>query len=174
MLSVARQRCTKYLETHGSTLKEVPKIEFYEFDALNPANFPEVKELEGQARIVLSTLVLEHLPISTFFQTASSLLRKEGGYLVLTNMHAEMGRIGQAGFVDEETGSKIRGKSYNYEVEEVLGEAAKWGFVLEGEVGEREVREEDVGERKVLGPRGRKWIGVRVWFGMVLRFEGEV
>jgi hypothetical protein len=74
--------------------------------------------------------------------------------------------------VDEETGEKIRGDSYNYEVEEVVAEGKKWGFVLEGSVAEREVREEDIGEGRLLGPRGRKWIGVRVWFGMVMRFDG--
>jgi SAM-dependent methyltransferase len=173
MLDVARQRCTKYLETHPTTLSEMPKIEFYEFDALSPTNFPDVKELEVKADIVLSTLVLEHLPIDVFFRSASSLLKKSGGVcLVLSNMHAEMGRISQAGFVDEETGEKIRGDSYNYEVEEVVAEGKKWGFVLEGSVAEREVREEDIGEGRLLGPRGRKWIGVRVWFGMVMRFDG--
>jgi len=175
MLDVARQRCAKFLETHATTLAEVPKIDFYEFDALNPADFPEVKDLEGKADVVLSTLVLEHLPIDVFFRSVKSLLKKNGkGWLILTNMHAEMGRISQAGFVDEETGEKIRGGSYNYEVEEVVAEAKKFCFALEGSVGEREVREEDIGpgEGRVLGPRGRKWIGVRVWFGMVLRFDG--
>ena len=173
MLDVAHHRCTKYLETRPTTLFEFPKIEFYEFDALNPAKFPDVKELEGKADVVLSTLVLEHLPIDIFFRSVSSLLKKRRGvYLVLTNMHAEMGRISQAGFVDEETGEKIRGDSYNYEVEEVVAEGKKWGLMLEGSVGEREVREEDIGEGRLLGPRGRKWIGVRVWFGMVMRFNG--
>ena len=170
MLDIARERCSKFLEAKATVLTEVPKVDFFEFDALQPANFPSVKGLEGAADVVLSTLVLEHLPISTFFDTAKTLLKPSGGYLVLTNMHAEMGRRGQAGFVDEETGDKIRGDSFNYEVEEVLEEGKKWGFELEGKVGERSVEESDVGEGKLLGPRGRKWIGVRVWFGMVLRF----
>jgi SAM-dependent methyltransferase len=173
MLEVGRQRCDKYFEANATTLAKVPKLEFYQFDALNPSNFPDLKNLEGTADIVLSTLVLEHLPIDIFFRTAKSLLKNgEGGYLILTNMHAAMGRIGQAGFVDEETGEKIRGDSYNYEIEEVLAEGKKWGFNLEGSVGERAVREEDIGEGRLLGPRGRKWIGVKVWFGMVMRVEG--
>ena len=172
MLDVAQQRWTKFLEAKATTLCEIPKIEFYEFDALNPSNFPEVKSIKGTANIVLSTLVLEHLPIDVFFRSVKSLLKEDGGSLVLTNMHAEMGRVGQAGFVDEETGEKIRGDSYNYEVEEVLVEGKKWGFRLEGSVGERAVREEDIGEGKLLGPRGKKWIGVKVWFGMVMRFDG--
>jgi len=69
-------------------------------------------------------------------------------------------------------GSKVRGDSFNYEVQDVLEEAGKWGFVLEGKVQERGIEEEDVGEGRLLGNRGRKWIGVRVWFGMVLRLVG--
>ena len=84
-------------------------------------------------------------------------------------MHADMGRISQAGFLDEDTGEKIRGDSFIYEIEEILEEARKWGFILEGEVQEREVREEDVGEGRLLGKRGRKWVSIKVWFGMVLR-----
>ncbi len=87
-------------------------------------------------------------------------------------MHAEMGRLGQAGFVDELTGRKIRGTSYVYEVDEVLAEGRRYGFVLEGDVVERAVAENDVGEGRLLGERGRKWIDVKVWFGMVMRLEG--
>jgi hypothetical protein len=176
MLDGARQRCTAYLSANANatTLSKAPEVKFWEFDALHLAKFPDVKEsVFGRADVVLSTLVLEHLPISAFFFTVEALLKENEGYLVLTNMHAEMGRRGQAGFVDEETGEKIRGESCVYETEEVLEEGKKWGFRLEGEVGERMVGEEDVGEGKLLGSRGRKWIGVKVWFGMVLRYVGR-
>lgn len=130
-----------------------------------------MNELSQMADVVLSTLVLEHLPIPVFFQAVKKLL-KPGGYLVVTNMHAEMGRRGQAGFVDEGTGEKVRGVSYVYEVGEVVAEGVRNGFVLEGEVGERRVCEGDVGEGRLLGPRGRKWIGYLCWFGFVMRLEG--
>jgi hypothetical protein len=161
------------MEANATTLSKVPELQFLEFDALNSSNLPEVKSLEGTADVVLSTLVLEHLPISVFFQQAAALLKENGGWLVLTNMHADMGKISQAGFVDEETGKKVRGDSFNYGVEEVLGEGKKWGFVLEDNWGveERTVSDEDVGEGRLLGPRGKKWIGVQVWFGMVLRCD---
>lgn len=38
-----------------------------------------------------------------------------------------------------------------------------------GEMRERAVEEQDVGDGKLLGPRGKKWIGVKVWFGCVMR-----
>lgn len=85
-------------------------------------------------------------------------------------MHAHMGRISQAGFVDAESGEKVRGTSYNYEVEEVIEEGKRRGFEVVGKVGEREVREEDIGEGRLLGKRGKKWVGVKVWFGLVMRF----
>jgi hypothetical protein len=96
---------------------------------------------------------------------------KEGGVLVITNMHSEMGDISQAGFVDGVTGEKVRGISFSHKIEEVAGEGRKWGFAVVGEIGERDVREEDIGEGRLLGERGRKWIGVRVWFGCVMRLR---
>lgn len=86
-------------------------------------------------------------------------------------MHAEMGRMSQAGFVDEETGAKVRGDSFVYEVREAVEEAERVGFKLVGEPVERGVGVEDVGPKRVLGERGRKWIGVKCWFGVVLRYR---
>jgi len=179
MLSIARQRCSTYLSSNASPKSgpKVPQLEFND-DALHPSNFPQVASLEGKAEdLVLSTLVLEHLPLDSFFQAVKSVLRKSGAaYLVLTNMHAEMGRKGQAGFVDEEKGIKVRGESYNYEIDEVLGEGRKWGFTLEGQVGERSVQAADVGSDGsigLLGERGKKWIGIKVWFGFIMKLVGD-
>ena len=126
----------------------------------------------GQADIVVSTLVLEHLPIDVFFRTVKNLLKPSGGYLVLSNMHAEMGRRSQAGFMDPETGEKVQGMSYVYEIREVVDGARKQGVSVVGEVQERGIREEDVGV-VVDEKRGRKWVGCKVWFGMVMRFGGS-
>jgi SAM-dependent methyltransferase len=172
MLEVAKKRCSDLLlSSNPSTTTS--DLNFLEFNALNPSSAPAVKDLHGKAHLVLSTLVLEHLPIDIFFSTLASFLKPSGGgYAVVTNMHAEMGRRGQAGFVDVETGIKVRGTSFNYEIEEVVEEGRKWGFELVGEMGERAVREEDL-EVGVLGERGRKWIGTKVWFGCVMRFMGK-
>lgn len=170
MLSIARERCSNLQSPTSTSSTHVPSINFQEFDALHPAKFPDVQALYGTADLVISTLVLEHLPLDVFFRTIKDLLRKEGGCAVITNMHAEMGRIGQAGFVDEETGNKVRGESFVYEIQEVLQEGKKWGFEPVGEVGERGIREEDVGDGRLVGARGKKmdrsevlvWIGTEV------------
>ncbi|KAI1846609.1 hypothetical protein JX265_009087 [Neoarthrinium moseri] len=116
---------------------------------------------------VISTLVLEHIPLETFFRQASRLL-KPGGVLLLTNMHAHMGGISQAGFVDMESGEKIRPTSYAHTVTDTIEEARKWGLVVDGEQGilERQVTEDLV---ETLGPRSHKWVGVTCWFGGLFR-----
>ena len=178
MLSIAQSRCAQALTNRP----DGPEMKFYEFDALKSTRDPQVEEISGTADLVVSTLVLEHLPLSCFFATIKSLLQKPNSlgrlpskekYVLITNMHGDMGRKSQAGFVDEETGEKVRGDSYVYEVEKVLEEGRKWGFELQGEVREKGVLEADVGEGKLLGPRGRKWIGCNVWFGFVMKLDGR-
>lgn len=172
MLAVAKQRCKDYLAANASnSLVASPLIGFHEFDALDPELSPEIKALGGKADLVLSTLVLEHLPLDVFFRTAKYFLKPKGGCVLLTNMHAEMGRISQAGFVDEVTGEKIRGHSYAHEISEAIEEGKKWGFEVVGEVGERAIKEEDLGT--VVGQRGKKWININVWFGFIMRL-GEM
>ncbi|KNG81142.1 hypothetical protein ANOM_009671 [Aspergillus nomiae NRRL 13137] len=118
---------------------------------------------------VISTLVLEHIPVDQFFEGAAAVMRP-GGYFLLTNMHSEMGSISQAGFVDTATGTKIRPTSYSHTIEEVLDAAQKAGFEVE-ELGGERVRERKVNEMmaKDLGTRANKWIGVTVWFGICFR-----
>jgi SAM-dependent methyltransferase len=119
---------------------------------------------------VISTLVVEHVPLPTFFAHVAQLLRP-GGVLLLTNMHSEMGGISQAGFVDAATGEKIRPTSYAHTVGDVILEARKHGLEAEtdGEgtgVLERAVDEKMVGK---LGLRSGKWVGVTCWFGVIFR-----
>lgn len=168
MLVLAKDRCSAFASSDPATLGT--PVSFYEFDALQPSSFPKVKELEEKADLVLSTLVLEHLPLNVFFSTARKLL-KPGGVLVLTNMHAEMGRRSQAGFLDDD-GQKVQGASYVYEVGEVVEAGKEEGFEMVGGVGERRVGQEDL-ERGVVGERGRKWVGCLVWFGCVMRYRHE-
>jgi SAM-dependent methyltransferase len=166
MLAVAKQRCETLLAS--ATTSVPPTLSFHVFDALDTSKSLDTR-LDSKTDLVLSTLVLEHLPVDIFFKTVTALLKPDG-VLVLTNMHGDMGRISQAGFVDPETGEKVRGTSYVYEIEEVVQEAKKYGLEVIGDVQERVVREDDIGEG-VLGPRGKKWIGVKVWFGWVMRLH---
>ncbi|KAF7517882.1 hypothetical protein PCG10_000781 [Penicillium crustosum] len=125
--------------------------------------------LKGSGAVgVISTLVLEHIPLERFFAAAAGIMRS-GAYLLVTNMHAEMGMRSQAGFTDER-GVKVRPTSYCHAIPDVLDAAAQAGFEVEEIVGAgadgvvvRGVNEE-LGD--VLGARAKKWIGVRVWFGV--------
>ncbi|KAL7627886.1 hypothetical protein AAE478_002081 [Parahypoxylon ruwenzoriense] len=169
MLEVARTR----LQTNtlsganhdGESARGVPKLHLEVFDMLASPSPPIIAQ---QADGVISTLVIEHVPLATFFSQITQLLRP-GGVLLLTNMHAHMGGISQAGFVDADTGEKVRPTSYAHTVAEVVTEARKWGleeFEGEGRIHERAV-DEDMVER--LGPRSRKWVGVTCWFGGLFR-----
>lgn len=126
--------------------------------------FPSVDGLTP-VNAVLSTLVLEHVPLQSFFSTLSTLLLP-GGLALVTNMHADMGARSQAGFVNEQ-GVKVRGSSFAHTVQGTIDEAMRAGFEILG-VREREVSRGDV-ESGMVGERGWKWVGVKVWYGVVLR-----
>ncbi|CAL5871694.1 uncharacterized protein PFLUO_LOCUS5947 [Penicillium psychrofluorescens] len=142
------------------------------FDLLNSAS--SISQLpsslrDGGAVGVISTLVVEHIPAKVFFEAASSIM-KPGAYLLVTNMHAEMGKRSQAGFTDPATGVKIRPTSYCHSIPEVLAAADEAGFQVEdlvGQDGDGGVLVRDVDQRlgDLLGVRAKKWVGVKVWFG---------
>jgi predicted TPR repeat methyltransferase len=165
MLQLARKRYEDPAAAYQTGSDSVTPI-FRVFDALTDQSPPvEAKGADG----VISTLVLEHLPISIFFETIRKLLKK-GGYLLLTNMHEEMGERSQAGFLDVESGKKLQGESFVYSIEEMVQEAESQGFQVDGHVKERGIDEADI---ELVGERGHKWLGCKVWFGCVLRYNGE-
>ncbi|KAL9019979.1 MAG: hypothetical protein Q9185_002769 [Variospora sp. 1 TL-2023] len=126
----------------------------------------EEKEEDEGVDAVISTLVVEHVPLDVFFDVVGKMVRKKGkGVVLVTNMHADMGRSSQAGFRVGGTGEKVRGKSYVHDMEEVVEVARREGWRVRWGPEEREIREEDVGR---LGERARKWVGRKVWFGMLL------
>ena len=144
-------------------------MEFAVFDMLDPTNPGGLGGVgTSVASAVVSTLVLEHVPLEAFFTVAARLVAS-GGVLLVTNMHAEMGARTRAGFVDAKTGEKIRGVSYVHVIEDVVSVAGRYGFGVVGEVRERAVESDDM-ER--LGSRAEKWIGVRCWFGVVFEKVG--
>lgn len=158
MLEVARRN----LEVDSSSPRQcdTPILEVY--DLVSNLTPPPCAL---QAHGIISTLVLEHVPISSLFKAASAILKRDG-ILLMTNMHSEMGDISQAGFMDPATGEKIRPTSYAHRVEDVVAEANRQGFQIIGEVLERSVEKKSV---QILGPRSKKWVGVKVWFAMLLR-----
>ncbi|KAJ5291691.1 methyltransferase [Penicillium angulare] len=143
------------------------------FDLLKPISdgnrLPTPLQQTGAAGVI-STLVLEHIPLREFFEAASAMMQP-GGYLLITNMHADMGALSQAGFTDPQTGVKIRPTSYCHSTAEVLAAATGAGFHIKNLIGEKggnAVLERAVDENlgDILGARAKKWVGINVWFGV--------
>lgn len=174
MLKIARNAIDSAVEEKG--LQPSPKVSLATLDLLQGADtrglLPPSLQDSGAVGVI-STLVLEHIPARAFFEAASATMLP-GAYLLVTNMHADMGAISQAGFTDPKTGVKIRPTSYSHSVPDVLAAAQEVGFQLEdlnvrGGGGEEGVLERGVDEQLVemLGPRAKKWVGIKVWFGML-------
>ena len=162
MLDIARQRCAEALHALATSdsVRKAATLEFLAFDILSYEQlFPKTP-----VQAILSTLVLEHLPLAVFSDYCVKALMP-GGRLLVTNMHADMGALSQAGFHDPETGQKVRPLSYIHTVADVVVEAQCRGLELVRDVIEKEVKDEDI-KGMGLGERGRKWIGVKVWFCM--------
>lgn len=167
MLDVARATTCEYVSKSATQTD----VELGILDLLQPelskTQLPS-SLCESGAVGVISTLVLEHIPLERFFAAAAGIMRS-GAYLLVTNMHAEMGMRSQAGFTDER-GVKVRPTSYCHAIPDVLDAAVQAGFEVEEVVGAGSggvvVRgvDEELGD--VLGARAKKWVGVRVWFGV--------
>ena len=165
MLEMARSRIDGYMKQNGKIADVVPGATLEQYNMLSDSHIPPCA-LKADA--VISTLVLEHIPLSTFFEKITQIL-KPGGVALVTNMHSDMGAISQAGFVDPKTGQKVRTQSFAHHLDDVVAEAQKQGFEVVGEILERGVDEE---MSQVLGVRARKWIGITVWFGACFRKKG--
>ncbi|KAJ5188298.1 hypothetical protein N7491_004622 [Penicillium cf. griseofulvum] len=167
MLDVARTATREY----AKSVTQTPDIELGIFDLLQPevsmAQLPSSLQGVGAAGVI-STLVLEHIPLELFFAAAAGIMRS-GGYLLVTNMHSEMGMRSQAGFTDRR-GVKVRPTSYCHAIPDVLDVAKKAGFEVEEVVSAGAdgvvVRGVDEQLGDVLGARAKKWVGVGVWFGV--------
>ncbi|KAL8907458.1 MAG: hypothetical protein Q9171_005844 [Xanthocarpia ochracea] len=167
MLEQAKGRCRSMRES----LPDAARAETQEFALLDILSFQETESAwhpMENADAIVSTLVLEHIPLNQFFMVCSKLV-KTGGHVLCTNMHPDMGAISQAGFVDPATGSKIRPLSYAHTVREFVTCASSWDFSLLWGPVERKVEENDLVK---LGDRGRKWVGINAWFGVILRKLG--
>lgn len=179
MLDVARKAIERGFQSQvqaslstSRNWKDRVRLETYDLLKLPSSSRQSLCAAAQDALGIISTLVLEHIPLDIFFANATALLRP-GGYLLVTNMHADMGARSQAGFVDPVTGKKIRPTSYAHTLPDVLDAAAQAGFqvvTLDGDNAEH-VRERTVTKEMadVLGPRAKKWVGVAVWFGVCFR-----
>ncbi|KAF2432435.1 hypothetical protein EJ08DRAFT_677646 [Tothia fuscella] len=179
MLTIAGEKLKKTRTSLNGNIRQNRTFHLLHHDFLNPTNAlasPILLPQHHQHKpfnAAISTLVLEHFPLRTFFAILSSLLLPSGIALI-TNMHPEMGAQSQAGFVStnsEGVAVKVRGASWVHGVEETVQAARREGFEVVG--GSGGVRERGVDEgmvnRGVVGERGGKWVGKKVWYGMVLR-----
>ncbi|MCJ1371212.1 hypothetical protein MMC20_002427 [Loxospora ochrophaea] len=161
MLEIARTRCDNHLRLLSADSR-AESVVLETFDMLSDTGPPTSG---NNAHAIISTLVLEHIPLTTFFSTVSMLLRP-ADYLLVTNMHPEMGGKSQAGFLDPKSGQKVRPVSYAHRIEDVVQEARRWGLEVDGKVQERSI---DESLAEMLGTRARKWVGVYCWFGMIFQ-----
>ncbi|KAI1426474.1 putative methyltransferase [Xylaria sp. FL1777] len=163
MLEVAKTRLVNSNSASESSLR------FDIFDMLATSAPPASVE-PHTADAIISTLVVEHIPLPSFFMHISQLLRP-GGVLLLTNMHSHMGGISQAGFVDKTTGEKIRPTSHAHTVEDVILEARKCGLEVEADEEGTGILERAVSKDMIekLGLRSEKWVGITCWFGGIFR-----
>ncbi|KAK5170109.1 uncharacterized protein LTR77_004693 [Saxophila tyrrhenica] len=172
MLDLARTKCANAVSSSAST-KMV--MEFAAVDISNPENVP--KQYDDLFNGLISTLVLEHIEIETFFAIVARLL-KPGAHALITNMHSDMGRLSRAGY-KAATGERYRATSYIYTPQETVEAAAAAGLDLVGEIDEVAVdgRMIDGGvldngvrvEKGGVREGARKWVGTKVWYGMMLR-----
>ena len=160
MLALARSKLSPFATTPRTSLRLEQCDPFPSTNNFSPSSL----DIPPQ-NLVISTLVLEHIPLAIYFRTLSTLLAP-GGVALVTNMHSEMGSRSQAGFVNAD-GVKVRGESFVYSLAETVTAAQEAGFELL-QARERSVEEADI-ERGVVGSRGGKWVGCKVWFGVVLR-----
>ncbi|KZM26519.1 uncharacterized protein EKO05_0005492 [Ascochyta rabiei] len=161
MLNLARTKLAAFTDVNKHMTLRLEQCD--PFPASNDFS-PSAINLPPQ-NLIISTLVLEHIPLPTYLRTLATLLAP-GGVALVTNMHDEMGSRSQAGFVNAQ-GVKVRGESFVYTLPETVQAAQDAGLELI-QARERSVEDKDV-QSGVVGKRGGKWIGCKVWFGVVLR-----
>ena len=163
MLDIAKKKCNEL--PHSSKLE----LTFQEIDLKTSDSVPETynQYFDG----LISTLVLEHIPAETFFNTLAKVL-KSGSYALVTNMHHDMGAVSRAGFKTA-SGERFKGMSYIHTPESTVAAAIAAGLELVGDVDEAGVEADlidgRVVEKGLVADRAKKWVGIKVWFGMILR-----
>jgi len=172
MLSQAQTKLSSMLESqqvdqraNNSTDNTTTTIEWIQHD-ISDVSTPLLNKIKDHrpVHIIISTLVLEHITLPSFFSTVQNVLAP-GGILFLTNMHPEMGAISGAGFVDPSSGVKIKPVSINHGIGEIVKAAEDIGLHLQDVIQERGVADEQ--EAVKLGSRAHKWIGVKIHVAIV-------
>jgi SAM-dependent methyltransferase len=158
MLDIARAR---YAQIPDEQKNVHVVLEVY--DALATAEAPACAR---KANGVISTCVMQHLPLQAFFDSIKAMVLP-GGYVLITDSHPELNNAVQIKYTDPQTGEKLWGTSYIHEIATTIESAARWGFDLVGKVKERN------GLENMVGALAGNWTAVKCWYGMVLRRRSE-
>ncbi|KAK7036052.1 Methyltransf-25 domain-containing protein [Favolaschia claudopus] len=140
-----------------------PRLTLQQYNILTDSP-PITSFLPSSVDAVISTLVIEHLPsLPAFFDLSCKILRS-GGWLLVTNMHEDMGAKTGAGFYDE-NGVRVRMEKFAHTEEEVLNAGLASGLELQRPPMIRQVKNEE--HAQALGARAGKWIGINMLYGMI-------
>ena len=131
---------------------------------------PNLKYFRHMYEFVLSTLVMNRMPLDVFFKGIEGLLSRDSVALI-TCVHPEFG-VAEDGLTgDENEKNEVRrGSGFRHSVKEVLKVATECGLTLQGAVNGVKLTSTMIeGLEDSLSEDGKKWIGRKVWFSVVLR-----
>jgi ubiquinone/menaquinone biosynthesis C-methylase UbiE len=165
MMTKAQERVKQLQESCASSVSWL-------IHDLNTDN--ELSINDSSVDAVISTLVIEHIEsLDRFFQTIYRILKKNNdSWAFITAMHPNMYQAGsQAGFViDEITGDKLCGISYDHSIQQIIETAAKTNLILV-KYSEKGVENEE--HSKNLGSRSKKWIGINIHASFLFKIQNN-
>lgn len=118
--------------------------------------------------IIVSSLVLEHVPLEIYWSQIRTLL-KPGGAGALSSRHPDIDAGHAVGFQDAAGGRSI-GSHHSHGIQDTIDCGTRAGLVIE-DVKETAVDEALIARREI-GEGARSWIGKKVWYGMKFRMPG--
>ncbi|CAF0801698.1 unnamed protein product [Adineta steineri] len=122
---------------------------------------------------IISTLVLEHIvSLNEFFKIIYRLLKKNNhSWAFISAMHPNMYQAGsQASFIDETTGQKLCGVSFDHSIEDIIETAAKSNLILIKYM-EKGIENEEHANK--LGYRAKKWIGINIHASFLFKIKNN-
>lgn len=171
MLDLAQSKCEAALPKSG---KHDVRLELEVRDSASIDSIPE--SYTGYFDGLISTLVVEHIPADIFLSIISNIL-ESGAFALLTNMHQDLGALSRAGFKNA-SGERFKATSYIHTPADIVEAARGAGMQLVGEMREMAVDAKLIDGGTVCGmkvqkgfvaERARKYVGTKVWFGMMFR-----
>ena len=132
--------------------------------------YPGLKYFRHMYEFVLSTLVMNRMPLGVFFKGIEGLLSR-GGVALVTCVHPEFGGAESCLGISENEKCEMReGPGFRHSVQEVVEVATECGLTLQGAVNEVELGSTTVeGLEESLRRDAKKWVARKMWFSVVLR-----